>query len=73
MKLLDRFKAETPKLWKQVITICHTINATCGGVMIGEYAGVLPSQLTQYLAWIVGITSIIYGFAKVQVKPEDKC
>lgn len=72
MNLLDRFKAETPKVWKQVIILCHTINGTCGTVMLGEYAGILPSQLTQYLSWVVGVTAIVWAFAGQQVKKEDK-
>ena len=74
MKLIDRFKAETPKVWRHVIIACHTINVTCGTIMLGEQATILPTQLTQKLSWVVGITALIWGFAKFQVQqPDEKC
>jgi hypothetical protein len=71
MKLLDRFKAETPVLWKRVIILCHTINVTCGGIMLGEQAAILPTQLTQYLSWVVGGTALVWAFAGQKVKKPD--
>lgn len=72
MNLIERFKAETPKVWKWVIGFSCTLKAVCLTIMNFNLPVSLPPQATTYAGWALFGCVAITTFAAGQVKKEEK-